>query len=247
MSRSDFSPEEWQLRCELAAAYRLVALFGWDDHVATHLSARLPDGTFLLNPFGLMFEEITASSLIRVAMDGTVVAPKDASLNIAGYTVHSGVLGGRPDVNCAIHLHTHDGVALSALEDGLLPLNQTALLICQDVAYHDFEGVVSRADERERLGRDLGTKNLMFLRNHGTLAVGPTIADAFYRVYTLEWCCTTQLRALSAARNLRMPGAEAVARVAGAMNWSSPERFSLHTFWPAMLRKAGRSCPGFDD
>jgi ribulose-5-phosphate 4-epimerase/fuculose-1-phosphate aldolase len=238
---------EKQLRRELAAAYRLVALFGWDDHVATHLSARLPDGTFLLNPFGLLFEEITASSLIRVDMAGEVAAPSGAPLNIAGYTVHSGVLGGRPDVNCAMHLHTHDGVAVSAQKHGLLPLNQTALLIHSDVAYHDFEGVVSREDERERLGRDLGSRNLMILRNHGTLAVGETIADAFYRIYTLEWCCTTQVRALAGGADLHMPGKEAVQRVGAAMNWSSPERFSLRTFWPAMLRKAERLCPGFDD
>lgn len=246
MAQSDFSPEEWQLRCELAAAYRLIALFGWDDHVATHLSARLPDGSFLLNPFGVMFDEITASGLIRVSMDGAVLSPADAAMNIAGYTVHSGVLGGRADVNCAMHLHTHDGVAVSALAEGLLPLNQTALLIHSDIAYHDFEGVVSRGDERERLGRDLGAKNLMILRNHGTLAVGPTIADAFYRIYTLEWCCTTQVRALSMGRALALPSAEAVVRVGGAMRWDSPERFSLRCFWPAMLRKAARECPGFD-
>ena len=238
---------EKQLRRELAAAYRLIALFGWDDHVATHLSARLPDGTFLLNPFGLMFEEITASSLIRVSMEGDVVAPAGAPLNIAGYTVHSAVLGGRPDIHCAMHLHTHDGVAVSAQKHGLLPLNQTALLIHSDIAYHDFEGVVSREDERDRLGRDLGSRNLMILRNHGTLAVGPTIADAFYRIYTLEWCCTTQVRALAAGAELTLPGAEAIASVGWAMNWSSPDRFSLRCFWPAMLRKAARLCPGFDD
>lgn len=246
MAQAQFTREEWQIRRELAAAYRLVALFGWDDHVATHLSARLPDGNFLLNPFGAMFDEITASSLIRVDMEGNV-SPADAALNIAGFMVHSGVLGARADVNCAMHLHTHDGVALSALKEGLLPLNQTALLIHADIAYHDFEGVVSRGDERGRLGRDLGTRNLMLLRNHGTLAVGATIADAFYRIYTLEWCCTTQLRALAAGRELVMPGREAVERVGSAMKWDDPERFPLSSFWPAMLRKAERECPGFAD
>lgn len=238
---------EAEIRRDLAAAYRLVALFGWDDHVATHLSARLPDGTFLLNPFGLMFEEITASSLMRVDMAGGVVSPAGSALNIAGYTVHSGVLGGRPDVNCAMHLHTHDGVAVSAQKQGLLPLNQTALLIHSDIAYHDFEGVVSRDDERERLGRDLGSRNMMILRNHGTLAVGETIADAFYRIYTLEWCCTTQIRALAGGAEVILPGEAAIDRVGTAMNWASPERFSRRVFWPAMLRKAQRHCPGFDD
>jgi ribulose-5-phosphate 4-epimerase/fuculose-1-phosphate aldolase len=247
MAQNDFSPAEWRIRCELAAAYRLVALFGWDDHVATHLSARLPDGTFLLNPFGLMFDQITASGLIRVDMKGNVVSPAGASLNIAGFTVHSGVLAARPDVQSAMHLHTHDGVAVSALKEGLLPISQTALLICNDIAYHDFEGVVSRADERERLGRDLGSRNLMILRNHGTLAIGETIADAFYRLYTLEWCCTTQLRAMAAGVELNIPSREAIDRVGSAMDWSRPDRFSLSTFWPAMQAKAGRECPGFDN
>jgi len=240
-------PDEAKLRRDLAAAYRLVALFGWDDHVATHLSARLPDGTFLLNPFGMMFDEITASQLIRVDMHGNVVSPRDAPLNIAGYTVHSGVLSTRPDVNSAMHLHTHEGVAVSAQKQGLLPLNQTALLIYSDLAYHDFEGVVSRGDERERLGRDLGSKNLLLLRNHGTLAVGETIADAFYRIYTLEWCCTTQVRALADGVELELPSREVIAQLGSIMNWSSPDRFSLRNFWPAMLRKAKRECPGFAD
>ena len=246
MPRSDVTAEEWALRCDLAAAYRLVARFGWDDHVATHLSARLPDGSFLLNRFGELFEEVTASSLIRVGIDGEVLSPPGAPLNIAGYTVHSGVLGARPDVGSAMHLHSHDGVAVSALAEGLLPLNQTALLIWHDLAYHDFEGVVSRGDERARLGADLGSKNLMLLRNHGTLAVGETVADAFYRLYTLEWCCTTQLRALSMGRELTMPSPEAIASVSGMMRFDTPDRFSLAWFWPAMLRKAARECPGYD-
>ncbi|WP_417621272.1 class II aldolase/adducin family protein [Parasphingorhabdus sp.] len=247
MTETNFLPEERGLRRNLAAAYRLIALFGWDDHVATHLSARLPDGSYLLNPFGLMFEEITASSLIRVDMEGNVISPPDVSLNVAGYTVHSGVLGARDDIHCAIHLHTHDGVAVSALEEGFLPLSQTALLIHSDIAYHEFEGVVAQKDERERLGRDLGAKNLMILRNHGTLAVGETIADAFYRIYTLEWCCTTQMRALASGHALRLPDIEAAKQVGSAMDWTSPQRFSLRVFWPAMLRKAERCCPGFDD
>ncbi|AMO70560.1 hypothetical protein AZE99_00675 [Sphingorhabdus sp. M41] len=247
MTKTDISPEEWELRRNLAAAYRLIALFGWDDHVATHLSARLPDGSYLLNPFGLMFEEITASNLIRVDMEGNVIAPPDAALNVAGFTVHSGLLGARADINCAVHLHTHDGVAVSALEEGFLPLSQTALLIHSDIAYHDFEGVVAQKNERERLRRDLGTKNLMILRNHGTLAVGATIADAFYRIYTLEWCCTTQIRALACGRDVRLPDSEAIAKTGSAMDWNSPQRFSLNIFWPAMLRKAARCCPGFDD
>ncbi|MDE2597716.1 MAG: class II aldolase/adducin family protein [Sphingomonadales bacterium] len=237
---------EAALRRDLAAAYRLVAHFGWDDHVATHLSARLPDGTFLLNPFGLMFDEITASSLIRVDIDGNLLGPQGAAMNIAAYTVHSAIWSGRPDVGCAIHLHTHDGVAVSALDEGLLPLNQTALLIWHDLAYHAYEGVVSREDERARLQRDIAGKNLMILRNHGTLAVGETVADAFYRSYTLEWCCTTQVRALGMGRSVSIPDREVLDRMAGAMDFSRADRFSLRCFWPAMLRKAERLFPGFD-
>ena len=237
---------ETEIRRDLAAAYRLIAHFGWDDHVATHLSARLPDGSFLINRFGEMFDEVTASSLIRVAMDGTVLSPEAAPLNVAGYTVHSSVLDGRPDIGAAMHLHTHDGVAVSALEEGLLPLNQSVLLVWHDVGYHAFEGVVSREEERERLQADLAHKNLLILRNHGTLAVGATVADAFYRIYLLEWACTTQLRAQATGRPLTLPTPEVLARMEGMLDWSRPDRFPIRCFWPAMLRKAERLFPGFD-
>lgn len=235
------------LRCELAAAYRLIALFGWDDHVATHLSARLPDGSFLLAEFGLMFEEVTAGNLARVAMDGSALPPTGAALNAAGFNIHAGLYEARADAGSVMHLHTPDGVAVSALKEGLLPLSQTAMLVLPDVAYHAFEGVANRVQERESLARDLGRKNLLILRNHGTLAVGATIADAFYRLYTLEWSCTVQMRALAAGRELQMPAPEAAASVGEALDWSRPDRFSVRAFWPAMLRKATRDCPGFDD
>lgn len=240
------SPEEATIRRNLAAAYRLVAHFGWDDHVATHLSARLPDGSFLINRFGQLFEEVTASSLIRVSMDGEVLDPPGAALNVAGYTVHSAVLGTRADVNAAVHLHTRDGVAVACMEEGLLPLNQTVLLVWHDVGYHAFEGIVSREEERARLGADLADRNLLILRNHGTLAVGATVADAFYRAYTLEWACGAQVRAMAGGRALALPAPEVVESMAGMLDWSRPDRFSLRAFWPAMLRKAERHCPGFD-
>lgn len=233
-------------RRELAACYRLCALFGWDDHIATHISARLPDGTFLLNPFGLLFEEITASSLMRVDMDGNVLEPEGHPMNPAAFTIHSAVLAGRPDAHCAIHLHTRDGAAVSALEEGLLPLNQTALLIRHDIAMHDFEGVATDLAERERLQADLGDKNLMLLRNHGTLALGPSIGTAFYRIYALEWACTTQVRTLSMGRPLRLPAQEVQDSMAEEMRWSGDGGFIDTAFWPAMLRKAERACPGFD-
>lgn len=234
------------VRRDLAAAYRLVALLGWDDHVATHMSARLPDGTFLINPFGLMFDEITASSLIQVDMQGQVIAPAGAPLNPAGFTIHSGMLAGRPDVNAVIHLHTRDGAAVSATKEGLLPLNQTALTIYHDLAYHDFEGVANDLAERERLQADLGSKNLLILRNHGTLAVGGSVASAFARIYMLEWACTAQVRTLSMGRELNLPSPEAISKVGEQMGGGFAEGFAQHLLWPAMLRKAERECPGFD-
>lgn len=237
---------ERQLRRQLAAAYRLIAHFGWDDHVATHLSARLPDGSFLLNQFGQLFEEVTAGNLARVSPDGALLGPADAKLNPAGINIHAGLLAARPDVGSVMHLHTHDGVAVSAQAEGLLPISQTAMLVLPDVAYHDFEGIADQRQERESLARDLGAKNLLILRNHGTLTVGDTIADAFYRLYVLEWSCTTQLRATMGGLELNVPEKRAVAAVGTAIDWSNPKRFPVSTFWPAMLRKAARECAGYE-
>ncbi|MDR2858358.1 MAG: class II aldolase/adducin family protein [Novosphingobium sp.] len=236
----------WQMRCELAAACRLVALFGWDDHIATHLSMRLPDGTFLLNPFGLMFDEITASSLMRLDMDGNLVEPCDFPLNPAGFNIHAGLLAARPDVNSVMHLHTRDGVAVSTLKEGLLPLSQNALNIWHDVAYHVFEGIATAGDERARLAADIGDRHLMILRNHGTLTAGRTIGAAFARLYMLEWACTAQVRTLSMGRELQLPAREVRDKQGAAMGTGWIDPFAGERFWPAMLRKAQRECPGFD-
>ncbi|MCK9541544.1 MAG: class II aldolase/adducin family protein [Novosphingobium sp.] len=233
-------------RRELAAAYRLAAHFGWDDQIATHFSARLHDGTFLLNPLGLLFEEITASSLIRVDMDGNVLDPPGDRMNKAAFTIHSAVLAARPDVNCVMHLHTHDGAAVSALEEGLMPLNQSTLIVHQDIAYHDFEGIADDLEERERLQRDLGGKNLMILRNHGTLAAGESIGAAFYRMYFLEWACTTQVRTLSMGKPLRIPAQSVRDHVAQQAATLFSARTTGIAYWPAMMRKAERLFPGFD-
>ncbi|MXO89918.1 class II aldolase [Altererythrobacter aquaemixtae] len=238
---------EIQIRRELAAAYRLIAHFGWDDHVATHLSARLPDGSFLINQFGQLFDEVTAANLVRVSMQGEVISPAESVLNPAGFNIHAGIYDARADTGSVMHLHTHAGVAVSALEDGLLPLSQTAMIILPDVAYHEFEGIADREQERESLARDLGTKNLLILRNHGTLSVGETIADAFYRLYCLEWSCITQMSTLSAGRSVHLPDPVAAAEVGNAIDWSNPKRFSVRAFWPAMLRKAYRIDSTFDD
>jgi ribulose-5-phosphate 4-epimerase/fuculose-1-phosphate aldolase len=240
-------PLERSIRRELAAAYRLAALFGWDDHIATHMSARLRDGTYLINPYGVMFDEIMASSLVRVDMKGNVLPPAVHVVNPAGTNIHGGLLSGRSDINSVMHLHTRDGVAVSALDDGLLPLSQNALNIHHDVAYHEFEGIVTGAEERERLLGDLGNRNLMILRNHGTLTVGRSIASAFYRTYALEWACAAQVRTLSMGHKVRLPTQEVQDKQARAMGSAWVDPFAEQRFWPAMLRKAERECPGFDE
>lgn len=235
-------------RIELAAAFRLIALFGWDDHVATHMSCRLDDGSFLLNPFGLMFEEITAGCFLRMGLDGTVIEnPGGWSLNPAAFNIHAGMLAARPDAMSVVHLHSRDGVAVSALKEGLLPLSQNALNIWADVACHEYEGVANEEDERARLAADIGAKHLMLLRNHGTLALGRSIAAAFYRIYTLEWACTAQVRTLAMGREITLPSQGVIGSMMQVQNPDWCNRFAEEQFFPAMLRKAARDCPGFDD
>ena len=229
------SVEEHKARRELAAAFRLAAHFGWDDQLATHMSARLPDGTFLMNPFGLMFDEITASSLMRMTLDGEVLEIPEGL-----------VLIGRPDMNAAMHFHSHDGVAVSALKEGLLPLSQNALAVWADVGYHDFEGVVDAERERESLGRDLGTKHMLMLRNHGTLSCGRSIASAFFRIYSLEWACTAQVRTLSMGREVQLVPQHVMDSMMQVANAGWIDGYAEQRFWPAMLRKAEKLFPGFD-
>jgi ribulose-5-phosphate 4-epimerase/fuculose-1-phosphate aldolase len=194
----------------------------------------------------LTFEEITASNLMRVDMDGNLVGKSDYPFNPAGFNIHGGLLAGRPDVNSVMHLHSRDGVAVSALKDGLLPLSQNALNIYHDVAYHAFEGIATAVDERTRLKADLGGKHLMILRNHGTLTVGRSIASAFYRLYALEWACTAQVRTLSMGSAIQLPPQEAQEKQAQTMGSAWIDPFAEQRFWPAMLRKAERECRGFD-
>ncbi len=241
------SEEEWKVRVDLAAAYRLIAHYGWDDLIFTHLSARIPgpEHHFLLNPYNLMFEEVTASSLVKVDMNGLPVEPTPFITNPAGFTIHSAIHMAREDAHAVIHLHTPHGQAVSAHGDGLMPLTQTAMLIRDEVAYHDYEGVAVDLDERERLVADLGAKNAMLLRNHGTLAVGETVGEAFIRIYFLERACQAQILALSAGEaNLNNPpqGTPEVTAEQG--------RFGLKLAagalaWPALLRKAHRLDPSF--
>lgn len=241
------SAEEWKIRVDLAAAYRLVAHYGWDDLIFTHLSARIPgpEHHFLLNPYNLMFEEVTASSLVKVDMNGLPVEPSPFITNPAGFTIHSAIHMAREDAQAVMHLHTPQGQAVSAHAEGLLPLTQTAMLIRDDVAFHDYEGVAVDLDERERLVADLGDKGAMLLRNHGTLAVGDTVGEAFLKLYFLERACQAQIMALSAGEgNINNPpqGSPEVTAQQGKMGLKLAAGALA---WPALLRKAYRLDPDF--
>jgi ribulose-5-phosphate 4-epimerase/fuculose-1-phosphate aldolase len=240
--------DEVRTRADLAACYRLVALFGWSDLIATHISARIPGrpAEFLINPFGLAFDEITASSLVRIDLDGNVIGDGPHGVNNAGFTIHSAVHQVRHDAGCVMHLHTLDGIAVSALAEGLLPLNQSAMSVIEDLAYHDYEGPAFHLDERERLQQDLGLKNRMILRNHGTLAVGSTVAEAFVRAYRLEHACSAQVRTLSMGRPLHMPADEARVATAEIGGGQFLARYA-QLAWPALLRRLDRELPGYRD
>jgi len=240
------SPEEWQLRVDLAATYRLVAMHGWDDMIFTHISARIPgpEHHFLINPYGLLFEEITASSLVKIDLDGQKVGESPYPVNPAGFTIHSALHMNRDDAHCIIHLHTTDGVAVSAQADGLLPLDQHAMLIVRDIAYHDFEGVAVDLDERERLVKDVGDKHMMMLRNHGTLAIGLSCADAFLRMYYLERACSMQVRALAGGVKVNWPN-QGVPEKTADQGGAAFDGLIGALAWPALLRKLDRVDPSY--
>jgi ribulose-5-phosphate 4-epimerase/fuculose-1-phosphate aldolase len=243
--RDQVSPAEWQQRVDLAALYRLVADRGWDDLLFTHLSARVPDtdDQFLLNPIGLMFDEVTASSLVKVDAAGNKVLASPFDINPAGFTIHSAVHLARHDAHCVMHLHTDDGVAVSAQEAGLLPITQHAMQL-GEIAYHDYEGVALDLDERERIVRDLGNRRAMILRNHGTLAVGATCADAFMVMYYLERACTMQIRAQAGGGTIGQPpqgAAEKAARQSEVLFDGTVGPLA----WSALIRKVERLDPGY--
>lgn len=238
---------ERAIRVDLAACYRLVALHGWDDLVFTHISARIPgpEHHFLINPYGMMFEEITASSLVRVGMDGLPVGESAYPVNPAGFTIHSAVHEVRTDAGCVAHLHTPDGTAVATSREGLQPLNQTAQLVIHDLAYHDYEGVALDHDERPRLQQDLGAKNLMLLRNHGTLAVGRTCAEAFLRLYFLERACTMQVRTRILGHDDYPTAPAVIEKNADLAKSGGVDAVANRLVWPALLRKLDRLDPGF--
>lgn len=241
------TPEEWALRVDLAATYRLVALHGWDDMIFTHISARLPgrEHHFLINPFGMLFDEITASSLVKIDIEGNPLSDSPFAVNPAGFTIHSALHMHRDDAHCIIHLHSTDGVAVSAQADGLLPLDQHAMLIGADLAYHDYEGVALDLDERARLVADLGPeKHLMILRNHGTLAFGRTCADAFLRIYYLERACAMQVRALAGGVRLNLPH-QGVPEKTASQGARSFDGLIGALAWPGLRRKLDRIDPSY--
>ncbi|MGH0036351.1 MAG: class II aldolase/adducin family protein [Myxococcota bacterium] len=244
---SAISSEEWAVRVDLAAAYRLVALYGWDDLIFTHLSARVP-GTnqFLINPYGFLFDEITASSLVKIDVDGNKIDDSPHPVNPAGFTIHSAIHMSRPDAHCVVHLHTVQGQAVSAQKHGLLPITQTALHVHGDVAYHDFEGIAEDLDERERIVRDLGDRSVMILRNHGTLSVGETVADAFLRMLFLERACEAQVAALAGGADV-LPAPPGTAEKTAAIVKVGLPVVGRGLAWPALLRRLDRVDTSYRD
>jgi len=244
--RDQVTPEEWEQRVALAAAYRLVAHFGWDDLIFTHLSARVPGGDhhFLINPYGMTFDEITASSLVKVDLGGNKVMASAHKINPAGFTIHSAIHAARENATCVLHVHSVNGIAVSAQKDGLLPISQQSIFVLSSLAYHDYEGVALREDEKPRLVRDLGAKNYFMLRIHGLITVAETVPDAFLFLYTFESACMIQVRAQAGGRDLiaidpriiatAQQQAETVTNAAGRA-----------LAWPALLRKLDRIDPSY--
>ena len=246
---SGISATEWRTRVDLAAFYRVAAIYGYDDFLYTHISARVPgpDHHFLINPYGLMFEEITASSLVKIDLEGNVLQETPYFINPAGFTIHSAVHAAREDAKYVMHVHTDQGVAVAAQKEGLLPLSQHALVVLPHLAYHDYEGIALDLDERERLVADIGDKTLMLLRNHGTLAVGETAADCFVGMFYLERACKQQVMALSVGRdNVLFAPQESIDTVEKQSKSNTRNGIGGGLAWPALQRKLEREMPGYD-
>ena len=242
------SPEEWQVRVDLAAAYRLVAVYGWDDLVFTHISARVPgpEHHFLINPYGMMFEEITASSLVKIDLNGRIVMESDYQVNPAGFTIHSAVHSAREDALCVMHLHTDYGIAVSAQEHGLLPISQQSSFVLASLGYHDYEGLALNDEEKPRLVSDLGNKTFLILRNHGLLTVGVSVADAFLSMFLLERACRIQILAQSGGEKLITIPEEILAQIPAqemVVTKGGPGRL----VWPGLLRKLDRMGANYRD
>ncbi len=248
--KGKISPEEWRVRCDLAATYRLASLYGWDDMIFTHISARLPsengEERFLLNPYGVFFDEMTASCLVKVDLKGNAVEETPYFTNPAGFTIHSALHMARNDAHCVLHLHTPYGVAVSAQQEGLRRFTQFSMQVHDDLAYHDYEGIATDLDERERLVKDIGSHSFFILRNHGTLTVGLNCATAFLRMYFLEQACRAQILAQSDTKEpIEQPptmGAKVLQQSAPAFVPGIGDNLA----WPGLMRKLNRENPGFD-
>ena len=251
----EITEAEWKVRVDLAAFYRIAALYRFDDFIYTHISARVPgpDHHFLINPFGLMFDEITASSLVKIDLDGNILSDSEYGINYAGFVIHSAIHAAREDAHYIAHFHTADGMGASAHAEGLLPISQRALGIIPGLSYHDYEGVALNLDERERLVHDLGDAKLMLLRNHGTLALGATPGEAWSGIYQLESACSVQVAALAGGRQNVLIAPEAAQEEVRRQSRSrsaaaAPRGGKSHgdLVWEAVLRKVARELPGYD-
>ena len=244
--RHAVSPEEWQQRVDLAACYRLIALYGWDDMIFTHVSARVPGPHhhFLINPYGFMFNEITASSLVKIDLNGNKVADSPYDINPAGFMIHSAVHAAREDAACVLHVHSVNGVAVAAQQDGVLPLSQHSIFVLASLAYHDYEGVALEEDEQPRLVRDLGHKRFLMLRNHGLLTVGRSVAEAFVAMYFFETACMMQVRAMAGGQPLRRIDDAIVSNA--DRQWDAVTRGAGGGLaWPALLRRLDARDPSY--
>jgi ribulose-5-phosphate 4-epimerase/fuculose-1-phosphate aldolase len=246
--RDNVSAAEWQARVDLAAAYRLVALHGWDDLIFTHISARVPgpEHHFLLNAYGMMFDEVTASSLVKIDPSGNKVMESPYFINPAGFTIHSAVHAAREDALCVMHLHTDYGIAVSAQKDGLLPISQQSMFPLASLAYHDYEGLALNEEEKPRLVSDLGDKNYMILRNHGLLTIGKTAAEAFLSMYILERACRIQILAQSGGAELHRVAEPIIGLTAKQMSAVTVGQGAELT-WPGLLRKLDQIDPTYRD
>jgi len=246
--RDRVSKQEWESRVNLAAAYRLVAHYKWDDLIFTHISARIPgpEHHFLINPYGMMFDEITASSLVKVGLDGKKLMDSPYDINPAGFTIHSCIHAAREDAVCVMHTHSLNGVAVSAQKTGVLPISQQSTLVLASLAYHDYEGIALRDDEKPRLVRSLGDKAFLMLRNHGLLTVGASPADAFLSMYVFEAACTIQIRALAGSREL-IPVAKPILDGVQAAAKQVTRGMGGALAWPGLLRKLDRIDPSYKD
>lgn len=248
--RNQVSDAEWQMRVDLAAAYRLVDLYGWSDLIGTHISARVPGehDAFLINPYGLLFDEITASSLVKVDEEGNKLSPSEYEVNPAGFVIHSAIHMAKPEIACALHTHTPAGTSIATQKDGLLPITQHAMAIYAHTAYHGYEGIATDLSERERLVRDLGEANVLVLRNHGLLTVGRTIGEAFVWMYRAERAARMQLGIQQAgAEIIEIPDEVQQVTIERNKKANSPEghRPIGKLEWPALKRKLDRLDEGY--